>query len=294
MIRTFKACFLTAVLLFPAEQSARAQEPAQQAPPAPVVQQLQRRGRVILDELPGAQETREQLERLLRQYPPELGEVLQRDPSLLDNPEYLKPYPALVEFLAQHPEVPRNPSFFFGTFQYRERDPRDKAFDMLGVVLGGLAATAVGVTIVSLLVWIIRSLIDHRRWLRLSRVQTDVHTKLMDRLTNNEDLLAYIQSPAGRRFLESAPIALDGEPRRASAPLGRILWSLQAGIVLVALGLGFWFAQRNVFPEIAEGFHVVGVIVVALGVGFAASGVAAYLISTRLGLMGTNRTADVP
>jgi len=296
MIRVLRACLLAAVVLLPAEDFVHAQVPGGETrQPAPPVQQGQRvMPPMLFDETQAAHQVREQLERLLRQYPPELGEVLQRDPSLLANAEYLKPYPALVAFLEQHPEVARNPSFFFGTFRYRERDPRDQAYDMLGVVLGALGATAVGVTVVALLVWIVRALIDHRRWLRLSRVQTDVHTKLMDRLTNNEDLLAYIQSPAGRRFLESAPIALDGEPRPAGAPLGRILWSLQAGIVLVALGLGFWFAQRNVFPEIAEGFHVVGVIIVALGVGFTVSGVAAYLISTRLGLMGSNRATDVP
>ncbi len=61
-----------------------------------------------------------------------------------------------------------------------------------------------------MLTWLIRTFIDYRRWLRLTRIQTDAHTKLLDRLTSNEDLMAYIQSPSGRRFLESAPIALDG------------------------------------------------------------------------------------
>ena len=46
----------------------------------------------------------------------------------------------------------------------------------------------------------------HRRWSRLSKIQTDVHNKLLDRFTSNEDLLAYIQTPVGRKFLESAPI----------------------------------------------------------------------------------------
>ena len=81
-------------------------------------------------------------------------------------------------------------------------------------------------------------------------------------------LLAYIQSPAGRRFLESTPITLDGESRPTGAPFGRILWSLQAGIVLLALGIGFWFVQNDVMPEIAEGFHILAVIAVALGAGF--------------------------
>jgi hypothetical protein len=228
---------------------------------------------------------REALQELLRQYPPAVGEVLARDPSLLSRADYLGPYPALVAFLTQHPEIARNPSFYFGDFNYFRRDPKDRAYEMFGVLLGGLAFLAGGVTLVSVLVWSIRSVIDHRRWIRLSRVQTDVHTKLMDRLTSNDELLAYIQSPVGRRFLESAPIAIEGEPRPSSAPVGRILWSIQAGIVLVALGVGFWFAQRNVLPEVSEGFFVVGVIAISLGIGFALSAVAAYILSRRLGLM---------
>jgi hypothetical protein len=239
----------------------------------------------VFEDTRDAHETRAQLERVLRQYPPAVGEVLQRDPSLMNRPDYLEPYPALVAFLEQHPEVARNPSFFLGSFYYRERDPKERAMEMFGVLLAGLGVTAAVATFISVLIWLIRAVINHRRWLRLSRVQTEVHTKLMDRLTSNEDLLTYIQSPAGRRFLESAPIALDGEPRPAGAPVSGILWSLQAGIVLIALGFGFWFAQKNVLPEVSEAFYVVGVIAISLGIGFAASAVAAFFISARLGLM---------
>jgi hypothetical protein len=267
-------------------QEARPAPPTRPEQPAPA-------SIAVFDDSPGAGETRNQLQRLLRQYPPAVGEVLQRDPSLMTRPDYLSPYPALVAFLAQHPEIARNPSFFLGSFNYHERDPRDRPLEMLQILLASIAGAGVFVAIVSLLVWLIRSVIDHRRWLRLSRVQTEVHTKLMDRLATNEELLAYIQSPAGRRFLESAPIALDGEPRPTGAPVSRILWSLQAGIVLVALGVGFWFARANVFPEVAEGFYVLGVIAMALGAGFAVSAVASYFISTRLGLFSpSRRTTD--
>jgi hypothetical protein len=261
------------------ERPAVPARPEQAAPPSIAVFQ----------DSPGAHETREQLRRILRQLPPAVGEVLQRDPSLLNRPDYLAPYPVLVSFLSQHPEIARNPSFFLGDFHYHEPGPRDRSFEMLQILLASMAITGGVVAFISLLVWLIRSAIDHRRWLRLSRVQTEVHTKLMDRLTTNEDLLAYMQSAAGRRFLESAPIALDGEPRPTGAPVSRILWSLQAGIVLVALGIGFWFARANVFPEVAEGFYVLGVIAMALGVGFAVSAVASYFISTRLGLFSPSR-----
>jgi hypothetical protein len=78
---------------------------------------------------------------------------------------------------------------------------------------------------------------------------------------------------------------MEQEPRTAAAPVGRILWSLQAGLVLAALGSGFWLVQQNVSPEAAEGFFIIGVLAVSLGVGFTASAVLAYVISTRLGLV---------
>lgn len=274
---------LTAILLAMSLSLAGVEPALAQVAPAPA--RPSRSVVPVFEDTRDAHETRAQLERLLRQYPPAVGEVLQRDPSLLNRPDYLAPYPALVAFLEQHPEVARNPSFFFGSFYYRERDPKERAMEMFGVLLAGLGVTAAVATFISVLIWLIRAVINHRRWLRLSRVQTEVHTKLMDRLTSNEDLLTYIQSPAGRRFLESAPIALDGEPRPAGAPVSGILWSLQAGIVLVALGFGFWFAQKNVLPEVSEAFYVVGVIAISLGIGFAASAVAAFFISARLGLM---------
>lgn len=239
----------------------------------------------VFQENADARETREQLIRLLRQHPPAVGEVLQRDPSLLSRADYLAPYPGLWAFLQRHPEIARNPSFFLGRFEYWEPRPQDRSMEMFSMILGGVGAAAGVSAFFGVLMWVIRSIIDHRRWLRLSRIQADVHTKLLDRLTTNEDLLTYIQSPAGRRFLESAPITLETEPRASTAPVSRIIWSLQAGLVLAALGGGFWLVQQNVTPEAAEGFFIIGVLALSLGVGFTASAVLAYVMSTRLGLV---------
>src|SRR4026209_537412 len=60
------------------------------------------------------EETRRRLHEVMQQYPPSLGQVLRLDPSLLTNPVYLEPYPALAEFLGQHQEIPHNPGFFLG------------------------------------------------------------------------------------------------------------------------------------------------------------------------------------
>jgi hypothetical protein len=126
---------------------------------------------------------------------------------------------------------------------------------------------------------------DYRRWLRLSKIQVDVHGKLMDRLSSNEDLLAYMQSSAGRRFLEAAPIPVDPGSRALTAPVGRILWSAQAGIVLMLGGFGLQLVSRRVVEEFAQGLYVMGVVATALGLGFVLSAVVAYFLSKRLGLV---------
>ena len=158
--------------------------------------------------------------------------------------------------------------------------------DMWQNILAGLAAFLGFGLAISLLVWLIRTLIDYRRWNRLTKVQTDVHTKLLDRFSSNEDLLAYMQSPAGAKFLESTPIRLDSGPRSVGAPLSRILWSIQGGVVLLAGGFGFLTISARLANHLgASPIHAIGVLAIALGVGFVVSAIISYAISYRLGLL---------
>jgi hypothetical protein len=228
--------------------------------------------------------TQQDLWRVMRQYPPAVGEIIQRDPSLLGKPDYMSAYPALSEFLERHPEVTRNPGFYFGTYEFRERTPGDLAVNMMEEVLTGMAVGTLFLGIASVFVWLVRTIVDHRRWLRTSKVQVEMHGKLLDRLTTNEDLLAYAQSPAGSRFLESTPIALDAEAR-ASAPVGRIIWSMQAGIVLMALGGGLFLVQTSAVEEVRQALSVIQAIVGSVGAGLIVSAVAAYVVSGRLGIL---------
>ena len=172
-----------------------------------------------------ARETRDQLMEVLRQYPPSLAEVLRLDPSLLSSEQYVATYPGLAAFVARHPEVTRNPGYFFGTEHVRSWEdygPRAEAVQVWRNVIEGVQIFSIFAIVTGTIIWLVKMLVDHRRWLRLSKIQTDVHNKLLDRFTSNEDLLAYIQSPAGRKFLESAPIAI--EHRRPAAQHRRAVW----------------------------------------------------------------------
>lgn len=257
----------------PPSRRAREQAPAQVVGGPQVSQDLQQ----------SAETTRQQLQNLLWQLPPSLRTVLQADPSLAERHDYLAPYPALLAFLQEHPEVSRNAAFFFGSPEYNRRGP--EPLDVFAAILAGTGLFIGFMTVMVIIGSILRQVVDYRRWVRQSRMQAEVHTKILDRLQTNEDLLAYVQTPAGRHFLEFTPVSAESEPRPAGAPLGRILWSVQAGVVLAALGLGLRFARGNVPEEIIPAFTVLGVIVMSLGIGAVVSAAIAYVLSARLGLL---------
>jgi hypothetical protein len=207
------------------------------------------------------------------------------DPSLLGNQSYLAPYPALVSFLRTHLEIASNPLYYVGEGPRSPQDHATQIVELWRDVLSGLAVFAGFGMGIGLLVWLIRTLVDYRRWNRLARVQTEVHTKLLDRFTANNDVLAYIQSPAGSKFLQSSPILLDAAPRSVGAPLGRILWSVQGGVVLMAGGIGLQVVSGRIADDAAQPLHALGVLGIALGLGFLISAIVSFMISQRLGLI---------
>jgi hypothetical protein len=282
----YAAALVAALALGTPPLLAQQQLPAAQRPAEAQIQQPALPQAQIFVEQEDARVTRDRLHQLLRQHPPAVGEILRRDPSLA-RPDYLSAYPALLNFLQQHPEIARNPGFFFGGFEFLEQQPQDRSYEMFREIIDGFGFLLIFGGFLSVFVWLVRSVIEQRRWLRVSRTQAEVHTKLLDRLTNNEDLLTYIQTPAGKRFLESGPLLADGEtPRPAGgAPLSRIILSLQAGVVLASLGIGFWISQTRFPEDMGEGFFIIGTLATALGIGFAVSAALAYMISSRFGLV---------
>ncbi len=135
------------------------------------------------------------------------------------------------------------------------------------------------------LVWLIRIFLENRRWSRVFHLQSDVHAKLIDRFANNQELLHYMETEPGKRFLEAAPIPVAVD-RNQPLPGGiaRVLGPLQFGIVLSLLGIGLLILQHNL-PDIADGLLVFGMIALMPGLGFIISALIAWRITTHLGLM---------
>ena len=238
-----------------------------------------------------ARDVRAQFEDLLRRYPPDLGRILKMDPTMLANQQYLAQYPAVQQFLAAHPEIIRNPSFYLQFVQLsydytRPTDPRSRALEIWNDTIEAIGVFFILVLISSMIAWLVKTVLNHRRWLRTSKVQTEVHNKLLDRFAGTNELLTYVQTPAGRRFLEATPIPVEAAgDRSVGAPLNRILWSVQAGIVLVIGGFGFQFVSGRVIDEVAQGLWTIGVLATTFGLGFIAAGAFSFIMSRRLGLL---------
>jgi hypothetical protein len=233
-----------------------------------------------------SRQTREDLRALLRRYPPELGVVLKLDPTLFNNPSYLTNYPALATFIGQHPEVVHNPAFFLENVNFpSEGEPDPASVRVWRSIIGDVGGFVAFLVIISVLVWAIKTLIEQRRWSRLTAIQTEVHSKLLDRFTSNEELLTYLQSSTGKRFLELAPIPLEAGPRPIAAPIGRIFWSLQTGLVMIATGIGFDLVSLRVNSQALYGIGVIGLLI---GIALVISAAIFYVLSRRFGLWQTS------
>lgn len=232
------------------------------------------------------EETRAALREVLHRLPPEVGRVLKIDTSLWSNKSYVDNYPGLAAFVAKHPEVARNPQFYTRGIwiQVDEAPPETSSVRLWRDLMEGFFVLfGVSMTIF-IFTWLVRRVIEHRHWTRLARVQAEVHNKLLDRFGSNEDVLKYIESPSGKKFLEAAPIPLDAEPRAVSAPISRVLWSVQIGVILAFGGLGLRLVSYNVEKEVSSALGALGTLALAIGIGFIVSALISFFVSRRLGI----------
>ena len=286
-----------------------ARQPAQRAPATPAAQQRpqppaapapgQSSPGMFLPETRDARETRERLNDIFNQHPPSVRDVLRIDPTLMYRADYLANYPVLAAFLEQHPEIAHNPSYFVGERRYDEQNnnPRIEMVRALHNAVEFAGVALVVMTITTGIVFLVKTVVEHRRWQRAMKAQSDLNTKLIDRFASSEELLTYLQSPQGK-LLTDAPALPHAAPRAMGAPLSRIFWSMQSGIVLGALGAGLIVVSTTAGePEVATFLNGVGIVVLMIGIGFAVSAVVSYLLSQRLGLvqsLSTRYSGDTP
>jgi hypothetical protein len=94
-----------------------------------------------------------------------------------------------------------------------------------------------------------------------------------------------METDAGRKFLEAAPIPVGIEhDRRVPSAVARVLTPLQAGIVMVLLGIGL-LSLRHAGPDMDTPMLFFGTVVLMPGIGFIISAGVSWLLAAKLGLL---------
>ncbi len=140
-----------------------------------------------------------------------------------------------------------------------------------------LAPMIGSVAIMMVLGWMLKLGLDTRQRTKLMKYQYDLQTKLLEKFNNTAELMEYLQGDAGQQFLISAT-AEKADPR------GRILGSVQTGLILLSGGIAFMFLKGQI-AEAEEGFALLGTLGIALGAGFIVSAAIAYVLSKTWGVI---------
>src|SRR5260370_36202533 len=99
------------------------------------------------------------------------------------------------------------------------------------------------------------------RRFKTAKLQADVQARLVEKFGTSQDLLAYVQTDAGKQILESLSV-------ERTSPYSRIIGAVQAGIILFLFGLALLFLRGRVSGA-EEGFLVIATIFFPLGIVFA-------------------------
>jgi len=232
---------------------------------------------------------------------PTLTTVVSHDPSLLSNQDYVaKNNPQLASFLTAHPEVARNPEFYLFSHLKHEDGQPDEALERavwpdvyrsqnqpssLDRFWDGFIPLIAFAIALAAILWLARVFIENRRWNRIFKMQSDVHGRLIEKFTNNQELATYMETEAGRKFLEAAPIPVEFEQKqRVPSSVARILTPLQAGIVMVLLGIGL-LSLQGAGRDTQTPMRILGTLVLAPGIGFIISAGVSWFLAWRLGWM---------
>jgi hypothetical protein len=231
---------------------------------------------------------------------PTLAEVVARDPSLLSNAEYVnRNNPELGRFLQAHPEIAHNPDFYLFNNLHGEHEPPSQALErklwpeISDLRPSGIDADLINsgvpflvfVCILGALLWLTHVLLENRRWNRIFKLQTDVHGRLIERFGTSQEVLTYMGTDAGKRFLEATPIAVGFERQQpVPSPVARVLTPLQIGVVMTLLGVGL-LSLRHSLTGNGGAFLVIGTVVLMPGLGFIISAGITWVLARHLGLM---------
>jgi predicted phage tail protein len=125
--------------------------------------------------------------------------------------------------------------------------------------------------------WIVRTVSVNRRQKAIAAAQIEAHTKLLERFGSAAEAQTYLESDAGRRFLELATV-------ERVDPVGRVIQSIQQGLVLTMAGAAFLSGAGLMADEDARAFvSLLGYLGIFVGAGSLTSAGLSFVLLRRYG-----------
>ncbi|HXR97935.1 MAG TPA: hypothetical protein VN709_08845 [Terriglobales bacterium] len=222
---------------------------------------------------------------------PTVANAVKIDPTLLGDQAYLtRTNPDLAHLLQAHPEIARNPDFYLfadlGPGEPRPAEHWEEPYHESDVreVMSNVAPMLVFLGLIILAGWVLRAVLDHRRWNRAMTARTDAHQRLLEKLGSSQELLSYAQSENGRQLLELGGLDRGDTMLRTPALLGRMLTAVQFGLVFTLAG----WVLAGLRNDVAGGHDpllIIGLLSLAIGVGLILSAAVSFVMSRHLGLL---------
>ena len=153
--------------------------------------------------------------------------------------------------------------------------------ESLGPIIGPIGILAV-------LGWWLKILVTNIRLQRTIKVQAEFQKIVLEKFESPDELKAYLQSDVGSKLLQTVA------PEKGS-PYGKILGSIQSGLILSLGGLAILFIRGggSVFSnDESVALLFLGGLALALGIGFLLSAMAAYWLSRSWGLVNGQSNAN--
>jgi hypothetical protein len=128
------------------------------------------------------------------------------------------------------------------------------------------------------IVWVVFSSV--RRY-GIAKTKAGLQEKILQRIDSSDALASLAANESGRRFLESITV----EENKISSPFGRILFGIQAGLVLFCFGIAMVVLYHHIDTNGSPGLMIIGTGGIGLGLGFLTASAASLIVSRKLGLI---------
>ncbi len=130
--------------------------------------------------------------------------------------------------------------------------------------------------------WIVVTIVTALKGRANTRTRADIYNRLIDKFGTAPELIAFLQSDAGLKFIEENTV-------QPAAPLGKILASIRIGVVLTLLGAGL-LITGNIFGESLGGdlyivLTVGGIVGLMIGIGLLISAAISYRLCKTWGIL---------